>query len=103
MIQLVTVRLLPIFVQAIDHFKYNEIDKHKLFIQAYRLLEEGFDYNLSREEVKLLNDNTDEFEQVDSLEELFLLYFTTNSEYGVAEYSNKHRNTGQESKIYPRR
>ena len=79
-------RLLPIFVQAIDHFKYNEIDKHKLFIQAYRLLEEGFDYNLSREEVKLLNDNTDEFEQVDSLEELFLLYFTTNSEYGVAEF-----------------
>ncbi len=79
-------RLLPIFVQGIDHFKYNEIDKHKLFIQAYRLLDDGFDYNLSREEVKLLNDNTDEFEQVDSLEELFLLYFTTNSEYGVAEF-----------------
>ena len=33
-----------------------------------------------------MNDNTDEFEQVDSLEELFLLYFTTNSEYGVAEF-----------------
>ena len=79
-------RLLPIFVQGIDHFKYNDIDKDKLFIQAYRLLVDGFDYNLSRDEVQLLNDNTDEFEQVDSLEELFLQYFTMNNEYGVTEF-----------------
>ena len=79
-------RLLPIFVQAIDHGFYNEIDKDKLFIQGYRLLKEGFNYNLTREEVELLNNNTDEFEQVDSLEELFLQYFTTNPEYGYIEY-----------------
>lgn len=79
-------RLLPVFVQAIDHFKYNEIDKTKLFIQAWKLLEDGFDYNLTREEVKLLNDSTGEFEQVDSLEELFLQYFTLDEEYGLVEY-----------------
>ena len=57
-----------------------------MFIQGYRLLKEGFNYNLTREEVQLLNNNTDEFEQVDSLEELFLQYFTTNPEYGYIEY-----------------
>ena len=57
-----------------------------MFIQGYRLLKEGFNYNLTREEVELLNNNTDEFEQVDSLEELFLQYFTNNPEYGHVEY-----------------
>jgi predicted P-loop ATPase len=79
-------RLIPIFVQSIDHEQYNAIDKDLLFIQAYREYEKGFNYNLTREEVKLLNDSTGEFEQVDSLEELFLSTFTGDSEYGVAEY-----------------
>jgi len=79
-------RLIPIFVQSIDHAQYNAIDKDLLFIQAYREYEKGFNYNLTKEEIKLLNDNTGEFEQVDSLEELFTSYFTMDPEYGVAEY-----------------
>lgn len=79
-------RLIPIFVQSIDHQQYNAIDKDLLFMQAYKLLQDGFDYNLSREEVQVLNQNTTEFEQVDSLEELFLQYFTLDPEYGVTEY-----------------
>ena len=79
-------RLIPIFVQSIDHAQYNAIDKVNLFLYAYKLLESGYDYNLSRDEVSLLNQNTGEFEQVDSLEELFLQYFTLDPEYGVIEY-----------------
>ena len=79
-------RLIPIFVQSIDHEQYNSIDKDLLFIQAYREYEKGFDYNLTKQEVQLLNDNSTEFEQVDSLEELFTAVFTNDAEYGVAEY-----------------
>ena len=41
---------------------------------------------MTREEVQLLNENTKEFEQVDSLEELFLSTFTNDPSYGTAEY-----------------
>jgi predicted P-loop ATPase len=79
-------RLIPVFVQSIDHDRYNAIDKDLLFIQAYREFKDGFNYSLTKDEIKLLNDNTQEFEQVDTLEELFLTHFTHNPEYGVAEY-----------------
>ena len=79
-------RLIPVFVQSIDHAQYNAIDKDRLFLYAYKLLQDGFDYGLSRDEVQILNQNTGEFEQVDSLEELFLQYFTLDPEYGLTEY-----------------
>jgi predicted P-loop ATPase len=79
-------RLLPILIKSINHSLYNSIDKDLLFIQAYREIEKGFDYNLTKEEIKLLNDSTSEFEQVDNLEELFQLYFSDDASYGNVEY-----------------
>ena len=36
-------RLLPVFVQSVDHQQYNNVDKDLLFIQGYNLLKGGFE------------------------------------------------------------
>ena len=79
-------RLLPILIKTINHKLYNSIDKDLLFVQAYREIQKGFDYSLTKEEIKLLNDSTSDFEQVDQVEELFQLYFSDDSSYGNIEY-----------------
>ena len=79
-------RLLPILIKTINHKLYNSIDKDLLFVQAYREIQKGFDYSLTKKEIKLLNDSTSEFEQVDQVEELFQLYFSDDSSYGNLEY-----------------
>jgi predicted P-loop ATPase len=68
-------RLLPIHVLSIDHELYNSIDKIDLFIEIYNLYKSGYNYQLTMEEIKLLNESTGEFE-ASSLEEemIFKLY-----------------------------
>jgi virulence-associated protein E/VirE-like protein len=54
-------RMIPIEVTKIDHVLYNSIDKKALFMEAYNLYEAGERWELSKEEIQLLNDNTDEY------------------------------------------
>ena len=69
-------RLIPILVEKIEHKTYNNINKVDLFLEAYTEFKNGFNYELSKQEIELLNENTTEFESVDMLEELFLKYFS---------------------------
>jgi predicted P-loop ATPase len=68
-------RIIPINVLSIDHRKYNSIDKTDLLIECYWLYKSGFDFHLSNAEIKVLNNNTEEFEQTSREYELFNRYF----------------------------
>ena len=70
-------RLIPVLVEKIKHDAYNNINKIDLFLEAYTEFKNGFNYELSKQEIELLNENTTEFESVDMLEELFLKYFSS--------------------------
>ena len=68
-------RIIPINVLNINHGAYNAIDKLELFIEAFNLFKEGFDWNLSKQDIELLNKNTGEFEQIRLENELIGKYF----------------------------
>lgn len=68
-------RIIPINVIAIDHDRYNRIDKVALLMEAYHLYHDGFKWEMNREDIQLLNENTSQFESVSIEEELVLKYF----------------------------
>ncbi len=68
-------RIIPINVLAIDHKKYNNIDKIDLITESYKLFREGFNYRLNKEDLAVLNTNSAEFEYSESEIELIQRYF----------------------------
>ena len=68
-------RILPIRILGIDHEQYNKIDKKELFMEAFWEWKKGYKWQLEREDVKTLNTNTNEFEQIRPEKELMLRYF----------------------------
>lgn len=64
-------RILPINVLSIDHQAYNAVDKTDLLMEAYWLWREGFKWELTQDDIKLLAENTDPF--VEPLAELELI------------------------------
>lgn len=68
-------RLLPFSITNIDHELYNSIDKTDLFMELVYLYESGFNYRLSNEDIKKLNECTEEFEATSIECELLLKYF----------------------------
>jgi hypothetical protein len=67
-------RILPINVKSINHGQYNEIDKCALFMAFYDLFKSGFNWNLSHEDIKELNEGSDEFQSTNMEAELILSY-----------------------------
>lgn len=68
-------RILGVEVLAIDHEKYNSIDKTKLFIDGYRAyLKDKNSYLLTREELKLLEASGESFKAISIEEELIIRY-----------------------------
>ncbi len=65
-------RIIPVHVKSIDHKKYNECDKDELFQELYSLYKSGYDYNILKEDIALLNSNTEDFKQSSVEEELIL-------------------------------
>ena len=68
-------RIVPLNVLSINHELYNSIDKLELWLEVYHLFKSGFDWRLTKEEVKTLNNNTGEFEQIRMEKELISKYF----------------------------
>jgi predicted P-loop ATPase len=79
-------RILPIRVLSIDHAMYNSINKTALFMEIYHLYNGGFNYNLSSEEIALLNESTHEFKAVSQEEDMILKYFEIPTNENQAEY-----------------
>lgn len=67
-------RILPVRVQRIDHESYNSIDKDELFMECVRAYESGEQWQLSREELALLDAVGIEFETTPYERELILAH-----------------------------
>ena len=68
-------RLIPVYVEAIHHKHYNEINKSDLFAEAFKLYKEGFDCRLTKEEIEMLEASTDQFQFFSIEYELINKYF----------------------------
>lgn len=68
-------RIIPIEVSSIDHEKYNAVDKVDLWMEAYHGWKGGEAWQLNSDDIKLLNDNTNEFEEPSAEAELLMRYF----------------------------
>ncbi|RZJ92462.1 MAG: hypothetical protein EOO20_01770 [Chryseobacterium sp.] len=55
-------RLIPIEVMSIDHEAYNKIDKIDLLLEAHALYKSGYKWELSKEDIAYLRDNTTKME-----------------------------------------
>jgi len=68
-------RLIPIQVNGIDIERYNKVDKRLLFIEAYNLYKNGFEWQLSKADVERMKDKNDKFEEFSNEYELINKYF----------------------------
>lgn len=68
-------RILPVRVLDIDRELYNSVNKDLVFFEAFMDYERGYSFNLSNEEIKILNDSTEEFKQSNAEEDLVLKYY----------------------------
>jgi|GEM_PF-1281466 len=67
-------RIIPIRVDAINHYAYNSINKEDLFGEAYRLYKNGYDLTLNQAEISLLNESDHASTSIE--EDLILKYFS---------------------------
>lgn len=79
-------RIVPIEVIEIDHEAYNKIDKTDLWVEAYNAYKAGEKYLLANEDIRLLNDSTQKFEEVTVEAELFQKFFRKPHEMETGEY-----------------
>lgn len=70
-------RKVPVEVFGIDYEVYNAIDKRQLLIEAYCLYKAGFKWQLDKEDIKYLGQDTAEFIVAVSEAELLTKYFAT--------------------------
>lgn len=68
-------RILPIEVQSINHELYNSVNKDELFMELYREYTKGTEWQLDKEEVKILMEISEEFETIPFERELILKFF----------------------------
>jgi len=81
-------RIIPVEIEVIDHKKYNSIDKVDLLMEAYNLFKSGFDWRLTKEDVKELNEGTEKFEDYSTEYEHIQKYLIpVGEETGFLEWS----------------
>lgn len=68
-------RILPVRVLGIDHKFYNNIDKDLLFFEMFLEYENGYDYELSQEDIEILKQSSNDFKRSSPEEELVMRYF----------------------------
>lgn len=79
-------RLLPIHILSIYFDIYNSIDKTALIMDAYDLYNSGWKWELSANEIKLLNDSTEEFQATNYERELIMACFELPNGSILTEY-----------------
>jgi len=78
-------RILPISVDKVDYDRMLEIDKTSLIIEAYNILQSGFEWILRTEdEIEYLRQNASHNETVLPVEEIFFKHFSTNQDVNHA-------------------
>ena len=78
-------RFIPIEITNIDKARKDAIDPVDILMEAYHLYKAGFDYRLSSEDIKALNDLTEEFQEPSVEHEMVAANFSAEPA-GVAVY-----------------
>lgn len=73
-------RYLPFRMISQDFEKYNSIDKTELFMAAYQMWKDGFDWQVSKEDMKELKGENTRFEAPSTEYELITKYFKRGNE-----------------------
>jgi hypothetical protein len=68
-------RIIPIEVESINHSLYNEIDKTALWMEAYHAYKSGETYTLTNDDIRRLNESTDNFQEASKEAEMLMKYF----------------------------
>lgn len=68
-------RIIPLPVISIDYKKMNGIDRIDLFMEAYHLWKHGYEWNMSKDDIKILESNTGRFVEISAEQELVIQYF----------------------------
>lgn len=68
-------RIIPINCLSIDQQAYNRIDKVDLFMEAYWLFQNGFEWRVLRDDIATLTRHTSEFQEPSAEGELLMQYF----------------------------
>lgn len=80
-------RIIPVEIVSIDHAKYNAIDKIDLIMEAYWLYKSGFNWQLTKEDIIELNQNTEVFVDYSIEYEHIQRYLLLPDEGGCLEWS----------------
>lgn len=73
-------RMIPIEIKWIDFDRYNKINKTHLFIEAYHLYKNGFDWQVSGKDIEKLAEKNDKFNETSSEYELIIQYYKPGNE-----------------------
>jgi len=68
-------RIIPIEVLAINHEKYNNIDKVALWIEAYHAFKSGEEFQLTKHDIEILGSQTQNFEESSPEADLIMKFF----------------------------
>lgn len=82
-------RFLPVRVLDVDKKLYNSINKDLLFFECYLEYDNGYNYELSTDDIDKLRDSGAEFKQSSSEEELLTKYFGRPEDYDGYEVVEK--------------
>lgn len=77
-------RIIPVIVDDIDKEAYNKIDKRSLFMEAFRLYKEGFDWRITIHDINYLNKDKEKFESIIKERELIQRYYEPGTEYRMS-------------------
>lgn len=69
-------RIIPIGVQSLDFAVLDTIDRTALIMDAYQHYRDGFDYQLSKSDIELLNSSTSRFEAINLEYDLIMTHFS---------------------------
>jgi len=68
-------RIIPIDVEDIDKRRYNAIDKKELFLEAFKVYKEGFDWRMSKADIEYMKQCNTKYESHTFERELLNKYF----------------------------
>lgn len=77
-------RIIPNEVEDIDRELYNSINKQDLFMEAFRLYKEGFDWRVTRADMAYLNKDHERYEHIVKERELIERFYEPSDEVALS-------------------
>lgn len=96
-------RQLPMEIEDIDRVALNAISKQALFMEAWHLYQEGFDWQVSAEDARRLAERTEKFEEVFAEYELLEKYFEAGDYFLTATLIKNRLETLSVQKLHLKR